>query len=179
MTSVPPRETDRLILRAPQPEDLQSLFAIYGDPQTNQFNPAGPLREIGQAQTMLGKWLLHWAQKGYGQWAIATRETPEYLIGFGGLDARLYLEAERLNLGYRFGAEAWGRGYATELGLAALDFGFVELAVAEVFAVVRPDHLASIKVLEKVGMQRIGTLNDVPGQASSEVYKADRTKFIR
>lgn len=166
--------TERLILRPPQPEDLESLFAIYGDPATHQFNPAGPLLELRQAQTMLDGWLLHWAEKGFGQWAVATRETPACVIGFGGLDARMYLETERLNLGYRFGPKAWGQGYATELGRAALRFGFVELIVPEIFAVVRPDHVASIKVLEKIGMQRIDTLDDVPGQASSLVFKAIR-----
>lgn len=34
---------------------------------------------------MLEKWLLHWEQKGYGQWAIATLEVPKDVIGFGGL----------------------------------------------------------------------------------------------
>jgi hypothetical protein len=33
----------RLIYRQPQPEDVQRLFAIFGDPQTNLFNPAGPM----------------------------------------------------------------------------------------------------------------------------------------
>jgi RimJ/RimL family protein N-acetyltransferase len=168
------QSTERLILRPPQPEDLESLFAIYGDPATHQFNPAGPLLELRQAQTMLDRWLLHWAEKGFGQWAVATRETPACVIGFGGLDARMYLETERLNLGYRLGPKAWGQGYATELGRVALDFGFVELAVPEIFAVVRPDHGASIKVLEKIGMQRVDTLDDVPGQAPSLVFKAIR-----
>lgn len=168
------RLTERLILRPPRPEDLASLFAIYGDPATNQFNPAGPLRELEQAQGMLDKWLLHWAAKGYGQWAIATREVPEDVIGFGGLDARLYLDTERLNLGYRFGVNAWGQGFATEMAQAALDFGFAKLEVVEIFALVRPAHLASIKVLERVGMQRFDTLDDVPGQAPSVVYLARR-----
>lgn len=59
-----------------------------------------------------------------------------------------------------------------ELSRAALDFGFAELAVPEIFAIVRPNHAASIKVLEKVGMQRMGSLDDVPGQARSWVYRA-------
>jgi RimJ/RimL family protein N-acetyltransferase len=46
--------------------------------------------------------------------------------------------------------------------------------VPEIYAVVRPLHYASIRVLEKVGMQRIGTLDDVPGQAASLVYRSTR-----
>ncbi|QHF05847.1 MULTISPECIES: GNAT family N-acetyltransferase [Pseudomonas syringae group] len=169
------RTTARLMLRKPTANDLDSLFAIYGDPATQQFNPSGPLRDIGQAKALLDAWLNHWEEKGYGQWAISTREAPQKLIGFGGLDARMYLEIERLNLGYRFATTAWGKGYATELSEAALVFGFEELGLQEVFAVVRPNHSASIRVLEKTGMQRVDLLNDVPGQPPSLVFRAHRS----
>ncbi len=172
------RTTERLILRAPTLGDLDSLFAIYGDPATNQFNPSGPLSRIGQAQSLLEGWLAHWQSEGYGQWAITMRERPDQVIGFGGIDARWYLDVVRLNLGYRFAVQAWGQGYATELSHAALDFAFTELVVPEVFAVVRPQHHASIRVLEKAGMQRIDTLNDVPGQAPSLVYRASRDEVV-
>jgi RimJ/RimL family protein N-acetyltransferase len=168
------RTTPRLILRPPRLDDLVSLFAIYGDPATNQFNPSGPLADIHKAEALLDTWLKHWRDKGYGQWTIATVANPDAIIGFGGLDARLYLDIERLNLGYRFAASAWGQGYATELSRAALEYGFAELAVPEVFAVVRPAHMASIKVLEKIGMQLVETLDDVPGQAQSLVYRVGR-----
>lgn len=164
--------TERLLLRPPTQDDLASLFAVYGDPQTHQFNPSGPLTDIAQAQALLDGWLAHWALKGYGQWAIAARDAPDEVIGFGGLDARRYLEVERLNLGYRFAVKAWGQGYATELSQAALDCAFGPLHLPDVFAVVRPQHYASIRVLEKVGMQRIDTLDDVPGQAPSLVYRS-------
>jgi len=168
------RTTARLVLRAPTQGDVARLFDIYGDPVTHQFNPSGPLTRIEQAQSLLDGWLAHWQTKGYGQWAIATRESPDEVIGFGGIDARRYLEVVRLNLGYRFGPQAWGQGYATELSQAAVDYGFDELQVPEIFAVVRPGHYASIRVLEKVGMHCIDTLNDVPGQAASLVYRLGR-----
>ncbi|WP_110949612.1 GNAT family N-acetyltransferase [Pseudomonas bohemica] len=172
------RTTKRLILRAPTPDDLDSLFAIYGDPATHQFNPSGPLSRIEQAQSLLQGWLDHWQREGYGQWTITTRERPDQVIGFGGVDARRYLDVLRLNLGYRFGVQAWGQGYATELSQAALAFAFTELQVAEVFAVVRPQHHASIRVLEKAGMHRIDTLSDVPGQTPSLVYRSSRDEAV-
>lgn len=170
-----PHTTARLILRAPKAEDLARLFAIYGDPATNQFNPAGPLTAIHQAETLLAGWLRHWAENGYGQWAVATREAPDHVIGFGGIALYNYLDVERLNLGYRFDAAAWGKGFATELGTSALAYAFNELKAEQVFALVRPSHLASIGVLEKIGMQPFGELDDVPGQPQSLVYIARRT----
>lgn len=50
-------------------------------------------------------------------------------------------------------------------GLAALAFGFDEHRCDKIFGLVRPQHAASIRVLEKIGMARFATLDDVPGQA--------------
>lgn len=168
------RTTSRLILRPPHADDLASVFAIHSDPATNQYNPAGPMTDLSQADALLNDWLRHWDDKGFGQWAIASRDDPRSVIGFGGLSMRMYLATERLNLGYRFAVSAWGKGYATELSIASLDYGFEQLSVAEIFAVVRPAHLSSIRVLEKIGMQRVDSLDDVPGQAPSLVYLATR-----
>jgi RimJ/RimL family protein N-acetyltransferase len=164
------KDTIRLLLRPPSLADLEVFHAIHADPATNQFNPAGPMLHRQQAEHVLGIWLGHWQHYGYGQWAIATHHEPEQVIGFGGIAPRLYGDVERLNLGYRFAEQAWGKGYASELAAASLAFAFEDLGKPEVFAVVRPAHLASIRVLEKVGMQRIDVLDDVPGQAPSWVY---------
>jgi RimJ/RimL family protein N-acetyltransferase len=164
------RTTSRLLSRPLRTEDLASLFAIYGDLATNRYNPAGPLIHIDQAQTLLDDWIRHWSVHGYGLWTVASRTDPDDVIGFGGVGLRAFGEVELLNLGYRFAVTAWGQGYATELSRAALEYGFEELRVPEVFALVRPAHAASIGVLEKVGMQRVDVLDDVPGQAPSFVY---------
>jgi RimJ/RimL family protein N-acetyltransferase len=168
--------TSRLILRPPVRDDLARLLQIYGDQATNQFNPSGPLRSISQASALLERWLSHWATVGYGQWAISTQAEPDHVIGFGGIDTRAYLDEERMNLGYRFGVEAWGQGYATELGHAALAYGFEALCAPAIFAVVRPAHAASIRVLRKVGMLHTGDLDDVPGGAPSWVFTAHPDK---
>ncbi|MBC3962548.1 GNAT family N-acetyltransferase [Pseudomonas simiae] len=161
----------RLIYRPPQACDVQRLFAIYGDPQTNVFNPSGPIASLEGAQRLLDKWLEQWATQGYGWWAIARTETPHHIIGFGGIAPLDYLAERRINLGYRFAVQAWGQGYATELGRDALALAFQTLGLGEVFGLVRPDHGASIRVLEKIGMQPFGVLDDVPGKAPSLVFR--------
>ncbi|NVZ69358.1 GNAT family N-acetyltransferase [Pseudomonas costantinii] len=166
-----PVSASRLIYRKPQPSDVQRLFAIFGDPQTNLFNPAGPMASLADAQRLLNHWLEQWAAHGYGWWAIARREKPEHIIGFGGVASLNYLNERRINLGYRFAVEAWGQGYATEVGRDALVLAFETLGLPEVFGLVRPDHAASIRVLEKLGMQRFGSLDDVPGKAPSVVFR--------
>lgn len=162
----------RLVSRKPTMDDFERFFAIHADPLTNRFNPAGPLKDPEDACGRLDAWIRHWQEHGYGQWAVATVDEPAHVIGFGGIALRDYLGVARVNLGYRFDAAAWGKGYATALSLQALDFAFQELGLSEVFGLVRPAHAASIRVLEKIGMMRIGTLDDVPGAAPSLVYRS-------
>ena len=67
-----PDSAPRLVYRQPLPSDVQRLFAIFGDPQTNLFNPAGPMASLEDAQRLLNHWLQQWAAEGYGWWAIGA-----------------------------------------------------------------------------------------------------------
>lgn len=166
------RRTERLVLRCPVAGDAASLFAIYGDPGTNVFNPFGPYPDIERARAILVEWVAHWRQHGFGWWAIATAANPSVVIGYGGVGYRKYLGSEVLDLGYRFSVDSWGNGYATELGRAAIGVAFGDLAKTEVFAIVRPGNQPSIHVLDKMGMTFFDTLDDVPGEALSLMYRA-------
>ena len=97
-----PDTSSRLIYRKPEANDVQRLFAIFGDPRTNQFNPAGPMASLEHARRVLNHWREQWATQGYGWWAIARKEQPAHLIGFGGIAPLNYLTERRINLGYRF-----------------------------------------------------------------------------
>lgn len=163
-------ETEHLILRKPGLADISRLFEICGDPQTNLYNPAGPYPDIQKAEAVMAAWIAHWQQRGFGQWAIASKENPKDVLGFGGLAVLHYLEQPRINLGFRLATAAWGKGYATEMAHKALELAFARLKFSVVHAKVRPANLASIAVLERIGMQRDGTIDDVPGQAQSLVY---------
>lgn len=172
-----PRQAGRLLLRPVAPGDLARVYAIHADPATNRFNPAGPMRDPVQAEAMLQGWIDDWLGLGFGCWALAEAERPQHLVGFGGLSRRFYGTEQRINLGYRFETAAWGRGHATALARAALAAAFGELGLAQVHALVRPQHEASIRVLEKAGMRRAGSLDDVPGLAHSLVYLAERAGY--
>lgn len=167
--------TARLILKNPSEADIASLFAIYGDPRTNTFNPAGPYPNIEKAQMVMADWLEHWHKHGFGGWTICIPSVMagqvDKVIGFGGISYMNYGDEQRANLGYRFAVEAWGKGYATEFGAFALAHAFQVWHLPEVYGLVRPNHHASIRVLEKIGMTLSGELDDVVGEAASLVYK--------
>jgi ribosomal-protein-alanine N-acetyltransferase len=165
-------ETTSLILRRPEKEDFERFFEINKDPQTNLYNPSGPM-SFAKAENMFKKMMDHWEQYHFGGWTIIAKESKS-IIGFGGLSYKMYGEEEKLNLGYRFAVEAWGKGYATQFTKKAIDLGFTDIGEEEIFGLVRPDNIASIKVLEKAGMTQIGTLDDVPGQPESLVYRIQK-----
>jgi len=62
------------------PTTTRRRAAIFGDPQTNLFNPAGPMTCRADAQRLLNRWREHWATQGYGRWAIALRDAPQQII---------------------------------------------------------------------------------------------------
>lgn len=165
----------RLLLDIPCRDDFQRFYEIHSDPQTNLFNPAGPLDLAGSEQAF-EKLITHWGRYNFGSWTIKLNG-PGTIIGFGGLSYRMYLHEEKLNLGYRFDRNYWGKGYASELASYAISFGFSELQFDKIFAIVRPKHAASIKILEKSGMKLIETINDVPGKENSLVYIIENNEF--
>lgn len=167
-------ETKRLQLRPVTETDAQMLFSIYGDPATNQFNPAGPYPSLQHAETVLERWLTHWRDKGFGNWAIALRENPEQIIGFGGLSISRYADITINNLGYRFATDAWGKGLATEFSLSAVHYGFETLGLSDISAVVRGNHLASQKVLMKTGLTYSREVDDVKNAPPSLLFTLSR-----
>ncbi|KPE51721.1 GNAT family N-acetyltransferase [Chryseobacterium indologenes] len=165
--------TERLILRKPVKEDFERFFEINHNPETHIHNPGGPM-SFEKAESTFARMLDHWEKYNFGGWVIAEKDIPGNTIGFGGLSYKLYGEEEKLNLGYRLAPEAWGKGYATEFTKKVIDLGLNEDNKEEIFAIVRPGNIASVKVLEKAGMIQIGTLNDVPGQPESLVYRIQK-----
>lgn len=162
--------SERLTLRPVRLSDLDDLFRIYGDPATNTFNPAGPYPDIAHARVVLTRWLHHWNKYAFGQWAMSLTATPEKVIGFGGLSVSTYADITINNLGYRFAPDAWGKGLATEFSHTAIRYGFDTLLLNAISGVVRPDHLASQKVLMKAGLKYVGEVNDVPDEEPSLLY---------
>ncbi len=164
------KTTERLILLRPERSDLERYFEIHSAPETNLFNPFGPIKDVQIAEQKLNEIIAHWEKYNFGTWKVTEKENSDYIIGFGGIDYRKYNDELKLNLGYRFAKKSWGKGYATELSKEAIFVGFNEFKVREIFGLVRPNHLASIKVLEKCGFVKHSELNDVPGQENSLVF---------
>jgi RimJ/RimL family protein N-acetyltransferase len=62
-------------------------------------------------------------------------------------------------LGYFLHPGFWGHGYATEVAQHLLQFGFITLRLQRIVATCDPRNIASVRVLEKVGMHYEGRLH--------------------
>lgn len=143
-------ETARLRLRPFVPADRDAIHAVYCDPEVMRYvgnGPHGTLEETDTALRIYGDVL---ARRGYSFLAVCERDGGA-LIGDGGLYP-LGGQGPDVELGYTLARDAWGRGYATELGRALVDYAFGELRVPRVVAQVEPANAASRRVLEKLGM---------------------------
>lgn len=163
-------QSQRLLLRPVTEQDTDALFRIYGDPATNTFNPAGPHPDRAHSERVMARWLAHWQEKGFGNWAVSTPDSPERVLGFGGLSISNFGGLLINNLGYRFATEAWGKGYATEFAKRALRYGFETLGLEEISAGVRAHHHASRNVLLKAGLALCGTVDDVANAPPSLLF---------
>ena len=160
----------RLVLRAPVASDVSRFFEIFGDPRTNLYNPAGPTANVNDAAAILERIMAHWRAHGFGTWAVARIEAPDEVIGFGGLAVKRFGDVERPNLGFRFAAPSWGQGFASELAAVSVKVGRL-LRLDEVWGTVRENHVASRRVLEKIGMRPVAVIPDPSGAASSVWYQ--------
>jgi RimJ/RimL family protein N-acetyltransferase len=151
--------TERLLLRRIQESDLEAVFTLHGDPETNRFHPAKTLRSMDAARELLALWLGDWAQHGMGYWAVERYDAPGTVVGFGGL-RRKELEGQTvLNLAYRFSPQSWGSGYATEMARRALELARKHVPDLPVVAIIHLENVASLRVAERLGMRRDGTID--------------------
>jgi [ribosomal protein S5]-alanine N-acetyltransferase len=144
--------TNDLVLRMPNPEDAPFVFSIEGDPETNQYRPAGPMRSLHEAEEKVSQWRKDWLTSGYGYWVASLPSEPD-IIGIGGVRTDRWQERDVLHLYYRFSPKSWGRGYATELARVAVDMSRQHLSKQAILARIRPTNKPSIRVAEKIGLE--------------------------
>ena len=140
----------RLHLRPLHPDDAAEHHALVGSDPNVTWN--GKAITLEESRRVLEGRARHWDEHGFGMWAVLEKGTGR-MLGHAGLQ-RLE-ETGEVEVAYYLGRPAWGKGYATEAGAAALGFGFEILSLPRVMAVVRPENHASQRVLAKLGLRHL------------------------
>ncbi len=147
----PTLTTDRLSLRRWRRGDREPFARLNADPEVMEHFPATLSRE--QSDDLIEAIEAGFEVNGFGLWALELRGSGEF-IGFTGLAVPSF-EAHftpAVEVGWRLARSAWGNGYATEAGRAALAFGFSEPGLEEVVSLTTVGNRRSRAVMERLGM---------------------------
>jgi RimJ/RimL family protein N-acetyltransferase len=139
-------ETERLILRPVRPGDIDDLLAMHEDPRVREF-----FGEYDRAKVT--DWVVsgeaEWAERGTGKVVVLDRESGAFL---GRTGLRYWPQFDETEVGWVLTAAARGRGIATEAARACVDWGFRDLDVPYLTAMIHPTNAGSIAVAERLGM---------------------------
>lgn len=142
--------TDRLILKQMTLGDVEFLAKLWNDPEVGKYLNIPPYENTDDLKEVLGD-IDDWddeytfiaydkiTNKPIGTCSVAA-EGPEGSWGFG----------------YDVTRELWGKGYATEMANAMIDFIY-SMDIRDLYCTVATENLASCRVLEKCGLKATNT----------------------
>jgi RimJ/RimL family protein N-acetyltransferase len=159
-------ETERTVLRPIALGDLEDFVALHAEPDVARFVRAFDRRE---AQDRIQADAGQWAERGHGMVAILDRFSGRFL-GRAGL--RYWPQFDETEVGWALRREVWGHGYATEAGRACIDWGFRQLPLDYLTAMIQPTNARSIGVAERLGLQPLRL--DVLLDDQVQVYAVSR-----
>lgn len=142
---------ERILLRRWTDEDRDALSRIVADPIVMQYRLSPLSRQ--QSDALIDETEASFDQKGFGLWAV-QRLGDDRLLGFTGFGTSEF-EAPfcpAVDIGWTLARDAWGKGYATEGGGAALKYAFEQLHLNEVVAHTTEANGRSRAVMGRLGM---------------------------
>ncbi|MFT5163224.1 MAG: ribosomal-protein-alanine N-acetyltransferase [Alteromonadaceae bacterium] len=144
-------ETERLILTEADLSDAAFLLKLLNDESFIENIGDKGIKTLAQAQAHINeKWIDSYQTHGFGMYLAKLKSTGEF-IGTCGLVKREYLDHP--DVGYAFLPEHSGKGYATESAKAVIAYGKSTLGIEQIVAITSEKNIASIKVLEKLGLK--------------------------
>lgn len=168
-------ETERLMLKFPDLSDLDDLIALRSDPDVMKFIGEGETQTQKQVERFLSIAIPYQEKYGTGFFSVFEKESGDFVGQAGLFHIGFYEEQPDIELGYRLHKKYWGKGYATELAKALVQWGFEHLTVSKFVAGAEPENIASQKVLIKAGFDFKGKVKWWDGSELFyyEIYKND------
>lgn len=178
-----PLFSDRLVVRDLVLDDVQAMHAYASDPEVARYLFWGP-NSFEETEASLASFV------------AAQEEMPRMIYELGialPQDDRLigalclYLgDCQKRNdaeVGFVLHPDFWGRGYVTEAVRVLMGAAFETLGLRRIWATCDARNIASVRVLEKLGMRREGTFKGSrkteSGWIDEHTYGVLGSEFIR
>ena len=128
-------ETERLLLRLPEPGDAEAVAEHISDPEVMRY--IGTTGTLADAVERIGQMRRAWDEDGFGGFVVVRRDNGDVVgrVGLLAWDPRTWHHATRreigddaeVELGWTLGRAAWGQGFATEAATAVRDWALREV----------------------------------------------------
>jgi [ribosomal protein S5]-alanine N-acetyltransferase len=147
-------KTDRLFLKPVEIQDLKDIHELHSLPETDQYNILGIPENIEQTENIVGGWIVK-RENDLGYTYGVELIKDKIFIGLIGINLgkEKYQKAE---VWFKFNSQFWKNGYCTEALRKIIDFGFTDLKLHRIEGGCAVDNVASVAVMEKVGMIKEG-----------------------
>ncbi|MEH6944480.1 GNAT family N-acetyltransferase, partial [Bacillus sp. JJ722] len=149
-------ETERLTFRELVEDDASVILNCFSNAEVLRFYGQKPLSSIDQVKQIISNFSTNYNDKRGIKWGIEHKETG-VIIGTIGIQ-EWSLEHKRAEISYALFPEKWGSGYASEAVKKIISYGFEELGLERIGAVVFIENSASNKLLTKLGFVKEGIL---------------------
>ena len=167
-------ETERLILREMNLDDLDSLHSVLSDKETMKYYVAPA--DLDKSKRWL-KWCMDsYVKNGFGLWGVILKETNEFIGDLG-------ISLQNINgnivpeIGYHLDKKYHGRGLGTEGALACMKLGFEKFLFPEIYSYMTYDNIPSYRVAEKNGMKLVFEYFDEADGKMLKVYKMTKEEW--
>ena len=144
--------TPRLLLRQPRAEDAADLYLLRSDPEVMRYIPRPMATSVEDVVALLEMMAGFLEKNERINWAMEWRETGE-VIGMLGY-VNIKAEHHRAEVGYALARSWHRRGIMREALAAVLRYGYEEMGLHSVEAIVDADNEASLRLLENIGFRQ-------------------------
>ena len=164
-------ETDRLQVRHLTLNDLDDLAALCADPVAMQYMDDGETLSREICEKWIGICQDKYAGRGYGTSGVYEKDSGKFVGICGVVRAP---ENDYDEIIYALGQPYWGKGYATEVAGAMLDYVFEISELDEIYATIHAENIASQKMMAKLSMPHLKDDTNEDGSIT-RVYVTRRT----
>ena len=131
------------------------MLELNSDPDVIKYTGDTAFSTLDEARIFLENYN-QYALHGFGRWAVIQKSTGKF-IGWCGL--KYSATTDEVDIGFRFFKASWNQGYATEAAKKCIQLGFDKFGIKRIVGRAMVDNIASIKVLEKLGLTFLKEFN--------------------